>query len=213
METKTTKNWWSSNDRNNPNRSIPDKATWKKPWSQILVCQTESRNYFHFRNDEVIHMPGIKHECQTLGIVQLLDKGVKLVGLIQSTGLSYFQNTKFCASIQAAMATWYICSWVSFPITICWDFSSELCPTSKLWLLRQHLSLKRSDWFCLSGPRQGLFWEDQCATARVEVLGRLKRYPRKQGEKKELCWEGQHAFVWGRWDGLWVGGSRLSAGS
>lgn len=84
------------------------------------------------------------------------------------------------------MATWYICSRVSFPITIGWDFSSEFCPTSKLWLLRQHLSLKGRDWLCLSVPRQGLFCEDRQAMARAEVSGRLKRYPGKQGERKEV---------------------------
>lgn len=181
-------------------------------WSQILVYQSESRSYFNFRNDEVIHMPAIKHKCQTLGIVQLPDKGIKLAGLIWSTVFLYFQNTKFCASIQAAMATWYICSWVSFPITIGRDFSSELCPTSKLWLPRQHLSLKGSDWLCLSVPRQGLFCGDRHATARAEVLGRLQRYPGKQ--RKEVRWEGQHTpSCEAGGSGLWVGGSRLSTTS
>lgn len=66
-------------------------------------------------------------------------------------------------------------------------FFPELCLTSKLWLLRQHLFLKGSDRLCPSVPRQGLFFEDRQSTEREEVLGRLKRYREKQGERKQWC--------------------------
>lgn len=86
------------------------------------------------------------------------------------------------------MATWYICSGVSFSITIVLVFFFfRTLPDSKLWLLRQHVPLKGSNWLCPSVPRQGLFFEDWHATAKEEVLRRLKRYPGKQGERKELC--------------------------
>lgn len=64
--------------------------------------------------------------------------------------------------------------------------------------------------------RQGLFFEDQHATEREEVLGRLK-YLRKAGrEEGTVLRSGSggatHAFAGGRWGGLRVGGSRLSTG-
>lgn len=107
----------------NPNRSIADRAAQKNLQSQIVLCWIDSRSYFHFRSAGVAHTPGIKRKHQTLGAVQLPDKGIKLVGLAWSTVSLYFQNTKFRASIPVAMATWYICSRVSFPITISWAFS------------------------------------------------------------------------------------------
>lgn len=149
METKTTKNRWTSNDRNNPNRSIPGQATQQSLQSEIVLHQIESRSRSHFRSTRVIRTPGIKYKHQTLGIVQLPDKGIKLLGLTWSTVFLYFQNTKFHASIQAAMATSYICSWVSFPIAIvvfwCTFFFSRTLPDFKT-LVAEATSLFEGKW-------------------------------------------------------------------
>lgn len=69
----------------------------------LKYSSVRQRSCFYFRSDEVVHMPGIKHRCQTLGIVQLPDKGMKLVGLIWSTVFFIFSKH---SSVQVVRLPW-----------------------------------------------------------------------------------------------------------
>lgn len=162
-------------------------------------------------------MPDIKCEHQTLGIVQLPDKGIKLVGLTWSTVFLYFQNTKFRASIEAAMATWYICSWVSFSITIVVFFFFRTLPDFKTSVAEATCPFKGKRLAVpICAKARALLWRLTCYGKGGGVREAKKIAGEAGGEEGTVprrgCGGATHTFAWGRWDRLWVGGSRLSTG-
>lgn len=127
--------------------------------------------------------------------MQLPDKGIKLVGLIWSTVFLYFQNTKFCASIQAAMATWYICSRVSFPVTIGWNFFFFRTLPNFKTLVAEATSLFKGKWLALPvcAKARALLWRLVCH-GKGGGVREAKKIPKEaegeEGSAEKWLWKG-----------------------
>lgn len=185
-------------------------------WTHGLkYCSVRQRSYFHFRSDEVIHMPGVKHRCQTLGIVQLPDKGMKLVGLIWSTPFFIFSKHQVLCKYSGCHGNMVhlFSSVISHHNWL--GFFFRTLPNFKT-LVAEATSLFRGKWLALPicAKARALLWRPACYGKGGGVREAEKISKEAGGEEGSMlrsgCGMATHTFMWGRWDGLWVGGSRLS---